>query len=474
LIVNPLVYKAKGVIDKSTPREELKLKEKSLELGDVKLADGVIYTSKRIYHDEDIILADHDYEKVTIVSEISTIYFAQNMHNLNWRLKLNKDEAAKAQIEKMKVFINQGWVIKDISVDAWASPEGEETFNEGLSEKRSDRGQQYMVSVFKKFYRDRKSNVKIKNPKDSIQFVLNHHGEDWDGFMKALDASDITDKNIIKNVVNSQSDLLKREQEIRNMTVIYNEIEEDILPPLRRAILKVSCYEPKKSDEEIATLATTYPDSLTNEELLYAATLTKDAETKLKIYKSAVTVYPKDWRGYNNAAFTLLVLNNVDAASDFANKANTLSPNNGIILNNLGAIESKRGDYNAAKSYYESAKMRKKIDEGYNLGIILITKGKYAEALNSFGSRTCRYNVALAQVLTGNMSGAASNLECGDKTAEAYYLLAIIGAQTGNNAMIYENLKKAIKLNPNYKNIAKEDREFIKYFDNSDFQNAIQ
>ncbi len=108
--------------------------------------------------------------------------------------------------------------------------------------------------------------------------------------MQAVQSSDIKDKNIIANVVNSQSDPAKREQEIRNMTVIYKEIEDEILPPLRRAEIYVNCYEPSLSDDEIAQFATSDPDSLNINELLYAATLTDDANAKLNIYKTVMNL----------------------------------------------------------------------------------------------------------------------------------------------------------------------------------------
>ncbi len=316
--------------------------------------------------------------------------------------------------------------------------------------------------------------MKIKNLTDSLKFIVKSIRDNWNGSMTALDASDIADKNIIKNVVNSQPDLLKREQEIRNMTVIYKEIEDDILPPLRRAEVTINFYELKKTDEEMARLAVTYPDSLTNAELLYAATLTVELPTQLKIYKSAMMVYPENWKGYNNAGNIYLELDNIDEAAICFQKANTLSPNKGVILNNLGVIESKREDYNAAKSYYNAAKAQQRITANYNMGIVAITKGKYNEALSLFSGEKCRYNVALVKVLTGDLSGASTNLECAPQTAEVYYLTAVVGARSGNNAMVYENLKKAIKADASYRNIAKDDREFIKYFDNVDFLDALK
>ncbi len=444
-------------------KAKLKPDQESVELGSTKLADGVIYTSERIGKDEDIYLAEHEYEKETILSEKANIYFEYNKYNFNKKLTLNEDQENSEKLKTLCDFIDKGWKIKNIDINAWASPEGEETLNAKLSENRSKTADKYLKDEIKN---------NIKETEEETPFNVVAKGEDFEGFMKALNASNIPDKGAIKNVIESSATKYEREQKIKDMTVIYQEIE-DMLSVLRRSEISVYCYEPKKTDEEIATLSTTYPDSLDNKELLYAATLTKDLNTKLKIYTEATTVYPDNWKGYNNAGYVSLELGNVDDAISFLEKANTLSPNNGIILNNLGVADAYKKDYENAQSYYESA-AEKGIDEGYNKGIILITKGDYAGALASFGDKKCTYNIALAQLLSKNPNGASETLKCAPESAESFYLMAIAGARTKNASMIYENLKKAIHKDPKYREQAKDDREFINYFDEADFQYSIK
>jgi hypothetical protein len=53
--------------------------------------------------------------------------------------------------------------------------------------------------------------------------------------------------------------------------------------------------------------------------------------------------------------------------------------------------------------------------------------------------------------------------------AKSYYLKAIIGSRTANTEMVLENLKLAIEKDASLKELAIKDREFIKYFENSDF-----
>ncbi len=451
------------------------LKKKNAILSKVKLADGVIYTSERIVTDPEVLLAEHGYQKEVIIPKSATIYFKVNMANLDFNLALNKSQVTKDNLANMVDMIKKEWKIKNLEINAWASPEGEESRNQGLSDNRSKAAQTYLLDQVEKYIKEKAKLLKVKpnTLKMDLPIVQKANGEDWEGFLRALEASNVKDKNAIINVVKSQADRAKKEQEIRNMTVIYKEIEEAILPPLRRADFTVNFYEPKKTDEQIALYSTTSPDSLKLDELLYAATLTKDLATQLKIYKSATTIYPTDWKAYNNAAYVLIKQNKAEEAAPLLEKANSLQSNNKLINNNLGAAMLMKKDFKNAKSYFETAQQLGAV-EGYNLGIIMIKEGNYTGALSSFGSKSCNYNLALAQLLSGNAAVAAKTLECAGQTAEVNYLMAIVGARTNNTSLLYENLRKAIQANPDYKNQAKDDREFLKYMNSSDFKSAIQ
>jgi len=331
----------------------------------------------------------------------------------------------------------------------------------------------YMTDLFKGMNKDKKSKIKISDPEKMIRFNNKAHGEDWAGFMDAVNNSNIPDKKVIANVVNSQTDLGKREQEIRNMTIVYKEIEEEILPPLRRVEIAVNCFEPRRSDAQIAMLATTHPDSLKCDELLYAATLTNEKPTKEKIYRSAASLFPNDWKALNNAGSTELENGNNAKAVAYLEKANSVEPNNAAILNNLGALEAKRGDLKKADAYYSQAQ-KLGANTSYNQGILVLAKGDYEKSLTMFGTKKSNENVALAQMMSGNNSGAAATLKNAPKSALNSYLLAVIGARTNDKPLMIDNLKKAISENPNYKKQALEDREFIKYTADPEFLSLVK
>lgn len=472
-VVSPVLYSPKDPVKLNATPEEITGKYKIIDLPQRKLADGTIITGTRVMHDEDLIIAEHGYQKETIISQGATIYFQVNMHNLNWNLPLNRNNQVKQKVDELVNFIKQGYVIRDIDINAWASPEGEETFNQGLSERRAQTGKKQVLDMFKKMAKEKNVIINIPNPDDSLHFNSYANGEDWNGFMQAVEASNIPDKRIIMNVVNSQSDVTKREQEIRNMAVVYREIEEEILPPLRRVEIKVNCFEPKKTDEEIANLATSDPAKLSNAEILYAATLTEDLNTKERVYQNATTQFPNDWKGFNNLAVIRMWNDKLGEAASSINKAEQIEPNNGMILNNKGALESKKGNYKDAAVIYGKAK-NLGVDVNYNLGITQLAQSRYDQALSLMSGRKCNTNVALAQIMTNKINEATNTLKCAPESAHNYYMMAVAGARNGDVNMVTTNLSKAIAIDPTLKTQAAEDREFIKLFTNPDFMAVVK
>jgi hypothetical protein len=447
-----------------------RLKNKSVNLGDVKLADGVIYTSERIGLDVDIQIAEHGYELETIIKESANLYFEYNKFNLNLNLDLNKNPGNQARMVALDDFLKKNYKIKSIDLFAWASPEGELTLNTKLSEDRGKTGQAYFVDKLRKMIREKSLN--LVKPEDAPLNVVSK-GEDFDGFMQALNASNIVQKQAIANVINSQTNKLAREKAIKDMTVIYAEIET-MLSVLRRAEITVYCYEPKKTKEEIQQLSTTAPEQLDNKELLYSATLTEDYNTKYQIYKSATTIYPQEWKNFCNAGAAALMLGKADEAASYLDKANTLKANDPQVDYNRAILALHNDNYDVAGTYLESAK-KGNIDVSYAQGVIRIKRGDYAGAINSFGTKKCKYNIALAQILYGNAADGLKTLECTKpQTGEVYYLMAIAGARAGNTNAMYENLRKAVKEDANLRSQAREDREFLKYFKESAFLDAIK
>jgi tetratricopeptide (TPR) repeat protein len=469
LVVSPVAFIPEGPVGKTTKCEDCTKAKKSLVLGERKLADGVIHTCKRIAATPKSLTVPHGYVRDIVVTREAKIYYPKNLYSVNFNFGLNKDEASKKAWSGLYDHIKAGYKIKDISINGWASPEGEETFNENLSGNRAEAAKKVLNTDFDKMRKDKKAPVAV--PTD-ITITTQGNGPDWNGFMKLVEASDLKEKGTILNIVN-MADPKKKEQEIRNMILIYPQLEKDFLPPLRRAEIVITAIEPSKTDAEILSLATTEPEKLTDKELLYAATLTQDLKTQQKIYRSATQLYPNNWKAFNNAGVIEMKLGNINEAGADFEKANNLAPDQAEVVNNLGAIAMVKGDNQKAKQLFEKAK-KLGANENYNLGVLMIPEGKYSEAVASMRGEKCDYNLALALMLSGNNGEANKALECAEKNAQVYYLTAVLGARTGNTTMMVDNLQMAIQADSKLKQEAKNDREFIKYADTPEFKKLVE
>ncbi len=465
LVVAPVIYTYEGEIyDNSQSAQENG--SKMFVAPERKLDDGTIHTSKYLRNTEVLAWAPHAYEKITISTVQSDLYFRVNRSTLNWKIPLNKDDENYDKLKTNMLDMEKGWLLDDITIDGWASPEGEETFNEGLSENRANTALKYME---KKITKAAKDNELISA--EAIDFVITSNGPDWNGFLKAVKASDIKDKSAILNVVNS-ADQAKKEEEIRNMILIYPEIERDILPPLRRADIRVNTFMPKKTDAEMANLSTTDPSKLEMEELFYAATLTEDNGTKKLIYASIIEFYPKCWRSVSNAAAVELAEGNLEIAKELLDKGLALNENSSELHNNYGVYYMMVEDYNKAEHSFNKAR-ELGADANYNLGLANIALGDYARAEQLLSGTTCDYNLGLAQLLNGNSAGAEKTFNCAPQDAETLYLLAITASRMDNKDGVIDYLGKSIKADSKVAGNALRDREFLKYYNDADFMAIV-
>lgn len=164
-----------------------------------------------------------------------------------------------------------------------------------------------------------------------------------------MEASSIRDKELILRVLAMHSDPEVREREIKNIASAYSVIADQILPKLRRSKFVVNAERIGKSDEQIKELAKSNPSELNVEELLYAATLFEGNADKLAVYETAMSQFPNDWRGFNDAGMILFETGKVAQAKANFEKADKLSSNNKIVKNNLGAVELKNGNVKEAE-----------------------------------------------------------------------------------------------------------------------------
>lgn len=436
-----------------------KFKGKEVEFGTYKVGDGTIITPKMVMADEKPIMGEDEFVKVTPKSIEGSIHYLINRSNV--RYSELKDEDFKAMEEFIKMGQEEDFVIKGVKISAYASPDGEISLNENLANDRASSAKKAVERVF--------SKAKIEDDAEGF-YNLEGKGEDWAGFKEAMEASDIEDKDLILRVLQMNKDLAKREKEIKNLAKTYTVIAERILPDLRRSMITINAEKMSRSDEEIQRLVNAAPDSLSVEEMLYAATLTDNLDEKLAIYKQTKKSYPNDWRGHNNVGYILLLQNKANEAKAEFEAALEANSDAKIAMNNLGICYKLSGNVAKAKEYYNNAKGAGK-EVNYNLGIINIMNGDYSAAVANFGDYKS-FNTALATLLNGDAGKAINAIDASDEKdmAESYYLKAIAGARQGNKDLCINNLKAAISKDASLKKRAMQDAEFIEYMEDEAFK----
>ena len=340
--------------------------------------------------------------------------------------------------------------IVGIDIASTASPDGTLAFNTQLAERRETVTTDFIENQLKK-----------DNITNFGEITSSFTPEDWEGFKQLVEKSNIQDKDLILSVLKMYKDPNQREQEIRNMSSVFDELAVEILPKLRYSKLQASINIIGKSDEEISKLAATDPKALTEDELLYAATLTNDNAAKMAIYKKATEIYPDSYRAWNNYGMTQYIACDYSGAKADFEKAKKLNPASKEVDMNLGLIELVNRNYSKAQEYIGSASGVPEANDA--LGVYYLTQGEVSKANTAFGNAKTN-NAALAKILAKDYSSAQSILNAvPNPDATTYYLDAIVAARTNNAAAVTSNLKKAIALNPAYAQRAANDLEFSNY-----------
>lgn len=293
------------------------------------------------------------------------------------------------------------------------------------------------------------------------ELTANFTPEDWEGFQKLVAASNIQDKDLILSVLSMYKDPEQREREIRNLSSVFDQLAEEILPQLRYSRITANVNVIGKSDDELNKAYDTDPSTLTVDELLYTATLTDDLNRKKAVYTAATRLFPNDYRGYNNLGKVLYQQGDYDAAMASFKKAARLDANAPESQMNQGLVALVNDDYRAANTAFGKAAGLSDLSPA--LGLLYLKQGDVKAAVKAFGNDKSN-NAALAQILNKDYSAAKSTLAAiPTPDATTYYLMAVLGARTGNEQMVTSNLRQAVKLDRNYATQAANDLEFARY-----------
>lgn len=436
--------------------------DKTYNLPEVKIADGCIATSQ-LYRSTaktaKIAIGEDVFQRVIKQAKEANIMFLIQQTNLRAaELKSDDVNALKAAMRDIAADA-ENKVVDNIEVAAYASPDGGMSLNTDIATGRE--------TSASKFVKGEMDKAKLEGYLDT-----DYTAEDWDGFKELVSKSELPDKELILRVLSMYNDPEEREQQIKNISSVYKDLADEILPQLRRARITLNYQLIGRSDDEIMEQFATDPKALSLEEILYAAVLTDDTAEKQKIYSTAAMIYPGDYRAYNNLGVLAYNAGDYAAAKERFAQAAKIDKNAPEVNVNLGYLELLEGNVAAAESYMAIGSSAKAGDEA--LGNLNIAKGLYGRAAYLLEKEPSN-STALAQLLDNDYSTAKKTIAAiKNPDATTHYIKAVLGARTGNAALIYDGLKSAVKLDPSMAKKALGDLEFAKYVNDEAFKSILK
>ena len=428
---------------------KIKKGKKEYTIPSVKIADGVIATSELpTVNSANAAYAPDAFQRIIKQAKEAQIMFLIQQANL--RASELKSDSLKA-FHKQVVTVagdTKNYKLNNIEISAYASPDGGVELNTTLAENRQNNTEKYM-------------NQQLKKGKIETEVDAKYTAQDWEGFQELVSKSNIQDKDLILRVLSMYSDPEQRETEIKNISSVYKTLADEILPQLRRARLTANYDVIGRSDEEINAAFDTDAKVLSNDELLYAATLTNDNARKEAIYKKTVELYPNDFRAYNNLGMMAYANGDLATAENYFKQAASKNANAAEVNTNLGLIELTKGNVANAETYLSKSTGANTANEA--LGNLYIKQGQYDRAVQAFGD-TKTNSAALAQILAKDYNKAKSTLSA-VKNPDAYtnYLMAVVGARTNNADLVKSSMDKVKQQDAALAAKAQNDREFAKY-----------
>ena len=427
---------------------DARIGKKSYNVPAVKVANGVVATSelyKRTLVSENGVIAPDGYQRINEQKQEAAIKFLINQANI--RKSELKNNSVKEFVKMLKK-INadrEGLNLKNVEIQAYASPDGGVKLNDKLAGNRQNVSEKYVKGTLKK----QKMNTDID---------AHYTAQDWDGFQQLVSASNIQDKDVILRVLSMYKDPQEREQQIRNMSAGFRELADGILPELRRSRLIINYETIGRSDEQIEQQYKEDPSKLSTNELLYLSNLgSKSSAEQEAIFKTAAAQNSNDYRAYNNLAALALAKGDKATAQQYAQKAASVSNETPEAQANLGLIALINGNVQEAERAISKSANSENVKAA--LGALNIAKGNYAQAEKDFENVNSN-TAALAQLLNKNYDAAAKTLNnVKDQNAMTDYLRAIVAARRGNKLEAASYLNEALKKDSSLKQYADNDLE---------------
>ncbi len=217
--LTPVGYKGKRTNEDARFSDDILRDNHGKEFSPVLISDGVNNTSSWVDIKGNISISPINYNKTQGIVETADIYFLNGTSELDWNFEMNQKFDSYNSLQQLKRIMLEQGLPKQISITGWASPEGEETDNVGVSKNRADVATAQLNKILDEVLTVMARRAKVK-PQDvdyykyqqlkQMVITTRAAGEDWVHFVVMVEASDIQDRHALINIVETQQNLVKR------------------------------------------------------------------------------------------------------------------------------------------------------------------------------------------------------------------------------------------------------------------------
>ncbi|MFT6827966.1 MAG: tetratricopeptide (TPR) repeat protein [Roseivirga sp.] len=440
------------------------------------IAEGLITTSTLVQPSYFASYAPHGYnDQEELIPTNVDFFFEQG------KSTLRPVEKTSDRGTKFAAFIADKNVTRTVTIDGTHSPEGLERINSELASERA--------AAIEKWYREQMDKYDYQGMASQIRFITKPIVDDWTGLKNMLgnySGISAAQKSEWNDIMNGSGSFEQKEKQLQKLST-YKQVFKDLYPQLRTAKTEVLTVKPKKSKEEILTLAKsiaegkTSADQLSLEEMAYAAANTPTLAEKKAMYEAAAKKNDT-WVIHNNLGAVMMEM---AMTSEGRNKTNmvrdainhfeiSIQKNaNAQAQANLGmAYEMQSNMEGALEAFNKALTMNPANDvrQGVNgaKGAVEIMSGNYSAAISSLGNATNRsvdqYNKGLVQLLNKDAKSGQTTLESVISNDRGYvwahYVAAVAAARQGNENKVIEHLRNATTADASLKAKALADLEF--------------
>ena len=252
----------------------------------------------------------------------------------------NQTELRSIQEMLTKVMNDKKLTVTGVYIEGFASPEGALKLNEQLSKSRAEALKSYLSA---------RENIAAN------LYHVSFGGENWDGLVKALEASDLKEKETLLSIIRNTSDIARRKEEIKRLNggAPYRTMLKELYPALRKVNCRIDYTIANFKVEEGKEIIKTQPQYLSlNEMYLVANSYPKGSDDFINVFDIAVRMYPTDETANLNAAAVALSKKDLGNARKYLDKSDKQTAeyanNNGIYYLLNGETEQAIAEFGKA------------------------------------------------------------------------------------------------------------------------------